>query len=124
MHLGLIAIARKETPVAEVFGVVQSEPDIVRANEQIRGEMATVSEQWDLTQFKRRSDYICKLAAQPVWRQRFGAAIADALLTRALDENRKTVDVANRIAREKTWNVAYSPWRPTNLDVGGSERPG
>jgi hypothetical protein len=110
--------------MAEVFGVIQSEPDITRANEKIREEMNDVKAQTDLTQFKRRSDYICKLAAQPIWRQRFGAQRADGLLQRALAENHTTVVLANKIAKDRAWNIAYGLWRPINLDIGGSERPG
>ena len=110
--------------MADVYGVVQSEGDIIRVNEDIRAEIGRAENQWDLTQFKRRSDYLCKLAAQPVWRARFGANIADAVYQRAIEENRRTVETANRVAAEKGWNTMYWPWQPLNVDIGGSERPG
>lgn len=110
--------------MADVYGVVQSEPDVIRINEGIRRDMARVTDQWDLTQLKRRSDYICKLAAQPVWRQRFGDQTAEAIYQRALAENKKTTETANQVARERGWRTTYWPWQPVSLDIGGSERPG
>lgn len=110
--------------MADVYGAVQSERDITRVNEEIRQEMEQVRNQWDLTQLKHRSDYLCKLACQPTWRRRFGDQIAEAVYRRAIEENRRTAETANRVAREHGWTITYWPWQPLNLDIGGSERPG
>ena len=92
-----------------IYGEVNSAADIRRINRRIRKEMDRVTTREELTELKKRSDYLCTLTASPSWRKRFGREV-NALLRVAREENRKGVEHANRIAMKHGWRAGYHPW--------------
>ena len=92
-----------------IYGDVESPEDIRKINRQIREQMERVRERDDLTELKKRSDYLCALAMAPSWRTKFGSKI-DKVWRAARDEDRKTTDLANRLARQHGWEADYGPW--------------
>jgi hypothetical protein len=92
-----------------IYGHVNSDDDIREINRKIRAEMETVTSQKELTELKRRSDYLCTLTRSRAWRKRFGAKV-DELLQVAMEENRRTVEKANVIARQNGWENQYDAW--------------
>jgi len=54
---------------------VCSADDIRKINRIIRKEMEKVTTREELTELKKRSDYLCTLTASPSWRKRFGAKV-------------------------------------------------
>ena len=92
-----------------IYGEVNSAEDIRRINRIIRKEMDAVTAREELTELKKRSDYLCTLTHSPSWRKRFGAQ-AHALRRVAMEENGKTVEHANRVAAKHGWPADYDPW--------------
>jgi hypothetical protein len=92
-----------------IYGEVNSAEDIRRINRIIRQEMDTVTTREELTELKKRSDYLCTLTHSPSWRKRFGEKVR-ALRRVALHENRRTVEHANRVAATHGWPADYDPW--------------
>ena len=103
-----MARTRKST-VGHIYGEVTSAADIRKINRIIRKEMDRVTTREELTELKKRSDYLCTLTASPSWRKRFGSNVT-VLLRVAQEENRKTVEHANRIALKHGWRADYDPW--------------
>jgi hypothetical protein len=110
--------------VGHIYGVVNSPADIRKINRAIRKEMDRVTTREELTELKKRSDYLCTLTASPSWRKRFGSKVA-VLLRVAREENRRTVEHANRIAARHGWKANYDPWGPDRPSVRAAhhERP-
>jgi hypothetical protein len=105
-------MARTSTKkLGRIYGEVTSAADIRKINRIIRKEMGRVTAREELTELKKRSDYLCTLTASPSWRKRFGSGVK-ALLRVAREENGKTVEVANRIAMKHGWRADYDPWGP------------
>ncbi|OLB97960.1 MAG: hypothetical protein AUH30_09210 [Candidatus Rokubacteria bacterium 13_1_40CM_68_15] len=94
-----------------IYGEVNSAEDIRRINRIIRKEMDAVTMREELTELKKRSDYLCTLTHSPTWRKRFGEKVR-ALRRVAMEENRKTVEHANRVAAQHGWDADYDPWGP------------
>lgn len=94
---------------AHVYGEVDSAADVRRINRQIRDEMDGVTSREQLTELKKRSDYLCTLAEAPSWRVKFGAKIDDIQAV-AKAEDRKTTEHANAVARKHGWDADYDPW--------------
>jgi hypothetical protein len=99
-----------------IYGEVSSATDIREINQKIRGEMASVTQREQLTELKKRSDYLCTLAMYlctlamaPSWKEKFGRK-SSSILRAAKDEDRKTTDRANRIAEKHGWDADYDPW--------------
>jgi hypothetical protein len=92
-----------------IYGEVNSAEDIRRINRIIRKEMDAVTTREELTELKKRSDYLCTLTHSPSWRKRFGEQVR-ALRRVAMDENRTTVEHANRVAAKHGWPADYDPW--------------
>jgi hypothetical protein len=92
-----------------IYGDVNSGTDIRDINRQIRSEMRDVSQRGDLTELKKRADYLCTLALAPSWQTKFGRR-ADSILATAKAEDRKTTERANEIARKHGWDADYDPW--------------
>jgi len=77
-------------------GKVESVEDIKRINCMIRDEMLTVKSAAELTDLKKRSDYLCTLTYSPFWKKKFGDKIEE-LRDVAIKENRATVKTANYV---------------------------
>jgi hypothetical protein len=93
-----------------IYGAVDSPRDIRTTNETIRGQMDRVDRREELTELKKRSDYLCALAQSPSWKEKFGRIIGGVVRV-AREENKKTTDVANRQAARRGWDADYDPWR-------------
>lgn len=98
-----------------IYGEVDSPADVRKINRQIREEMDQVTKREQLTELKKRSDYLCTLAEAPSWKDKFGARIRE-IQEVAKAEERKTTDHANEVARRHGWDADYDPWG------GGRER--
>jgi hypothetical protein len=93
-----------------IYGEVNSVSDIRDINRQIRKEMRSVNERSQVTELKKRSDYLCTLTRAPSWQQKFGSK-ADRLLAVAKEENERSTRLANSSARRKDLGPAnYDPW--------------
>ena len=99
-----------------IYGKVNSIDDISRINCIIRDEMLNVSTKEQLTDLKKRSDYLCTLTYSPFWKKKFGDQI-DAVRERALEENRVTVKEANLVAAYKGFDAHYDPWGKKNEEI-------
>ncbi|BCD67336.1 hypothetical protein [Nitratiruptor sp. YY09-18] len=98
-----------------VYGRVEGPEDIRRINCLIRDQMMEVQEEGQLSELKKRSDYLCTLTYSPFWQKKFGDKIEE-LRSVAIEENRVTVKEANIIAKFKGWDKEYSPWR-SDIDI-------
>ncbi|NPA57993.1 MAG: hypothetical protein GXN94_01735 [Aquificae bacterium] len=96
--------------MGRIYGKVESPEDIRRINCIIRDEMLTVETAAQLTDLKKRSDYLCTLTYSPFWQKKFGDKIEE-LRQVALEENRATVRTANYVAKYKGFDRTYEPWR-------------
>ena len=95
--------------MGRIYGKVESPEDIRRINCIIRDEMLEVSSVEELTDLKKRSDYLCTLTYSPFWLKKFGPMI-EKLREVALEENRATVRLANYISAYNNWGKTYDPW--------------
>jgi hypothetical protein len=106
-----------------IYGEVHSAADIQKINRIIRKEMDAVTTREELTELKKRSDYLCTLTHSPSWMKRFGEKVL-ALRRVAMEENRKTVEHANRVAAKHGWDADYDPWGANEPRRGAiHERP-
>jgi hypothetical protein len=92
-----------------LYGDVESIKDIRDINRMIREEIDQVETREQLTELKKRSDYLCTLTFSPAWRKKFGEKVT-RLREAAMEENRKTVQHANELARRHGWPADYDPW--------------
>ncbi len=95
--------------MARIYGKVEGPKDIRRINCIIRDEMLKVQTPEQLTDLKKRSDYLCTLTYSPFWLKKFGPMI-ERLRETALEENRATVRLANYVAKYRGWDKFYEPW--------------
>ena len=95
--------------MGRIYGKVNSPEDIRRINCIIRDEMLYVENEEQLTDLKKRSDYLCTLTYSPFWKKKFGSIIEE-LREVALEENRITVREANYISKYKSFDKQYDPW--------------
>jgi hypothetical protein len=101
--------------MARIYGRVESAEDIRRINCIIRDEMLNVQSGAELTDLKKRSDYLCTLTYSPFWKKKFGDKIEE-LREVALEENRATVKTANYVAKYKGFDKEYDPWK-SEIDI-------
>ena len=94
---------------ANIYSDVNSASDIRKINRMIRSEMDAVRSREQLTELKKRADYLCTLALAPSWKEKFGKKSGQILST-AREEDRRSVDRANKIARRHGWDADYDPW--------------
>lgn len=92
-----------------IYGPVNNVDDIARINCLIRDEMLIASTSEQLTELKKRSDYLCTLTYSPFWRKKFGEEI-ERLREEAIRQNRGSVRLANMIAKVRGWSKEFSPW--------------
>src|SRR5262245_28001272 len=93
-----------------VYGNVNDVKDLREINREIRNEIHGTSDLDELTALKNRSDYLCSLTKSAAWRAKFGSR-ARRFTEIAREENRRTVDKANTIARQHKLDITYVPWR-------------
>ncbi len=98
-----------------IYGKVETPEDIKRINCLIRDEMMEVEDEAQLSELKKRSDYLCTLTYSPFWQKRFGQEI-EKVRQVALEENRISVKEANIIAKFKGFDKEYKPWR-SDIDI-------
>jgi hypothetical protein len=92
-----------------IYREVNSLEDIRRINRRIRREMGGIRTREQLTELKKRSDYLCTLTRAPAWRKKFGRK-SSRMLSVAKTEDTKTTKRANGIAHRRAWDVEYDPW--------------
>ncbi len=93
----------------EIYGDVDSAADITRINRTIRDEMDGVTRREQLTELKKRADYLCALAVAPSWKTKFGDE-QPKILRKAKEEDRITTNHANAVAKQHGWDADYDPW--------------
>ena len=96
--------------MSPIYGKVNEPQDISRINCIIRDEMLVVQTPEQLTDLKKRTDYLCTLTYSPFWQKRFGDKI-EQLRKVAIEENRITVKTANYVAQVKGFEKRYEPWK-------------
>ena len=96
--------------MGRIYGKVENIEDIRRINCIIRDEMLKVEDESELTELKKRSDYLCTLTYSPFWQKKFGDKIEE-MRNVAIEENRATVKMANYIAKYKGFDKSYEPWK-------------
>ena len=96
--------------MGRIYGKVETVEDIRRINCIIRDEMLKIKDDDELTELKKRSDYLCTLTYSPFWQKKFGDEI-EKLREVAIEENRASVKTANYIAKYKDFNKEYEPWK-------------
>jgi hypothetical protein len=96
--------------MARIYGRVENIEDISRINCIIRDEMLKVENEAQLSELKKRSDYLCTLTYSPFWQKKFASEIK-ILRNVAIEENRITVKTANIVAKYKGFDKEYSPWK-------------
>ena len=96
--------------MGRIYGRVESVEDVRRINCIIRDEMLNVESAAELTDLKKRSDYLCTLTYSPFWQKKFGDKIEE-LREAAIEENRATVKTANYMAKYKKFDRSYEPWK-------------
>ncbi len=101
--------------MGRIYGKVETVEDISRINCIIRDEMLIVEDDAELTELKKRSDYLCTLTYSPFWQKKFGDKIEEIRQV-ALEENRATVKTANYVAKYKGFDKEYEPWKK-ELDI-------
>jgi hypothetical protein len=92
-----------------IYGEVNSLEDLRRINQEICHQMDTVIKQAQLTELKKRSDYLCTLAKAPSWQEKFGEKI-DRVQEVAQEENVKTTQRANVLVKKYGWDTEYHAW--------------
>jgi hypothetical protein len=93
----------------DIYGDVNGLEDLRSIDRKIRAEMVQVRAREELTELKKRSDYLCTLTRSPSWQKRFGQK-SDRLLEVAMEENERSVRKANSVARQHGWDVEYHAW--------------
>ena len=94
----------------DIYGDVNTLDDIRDINRQIRGEMKQVSKRDELTELKKRSDYLCTLTYAPSWQTKFGNK-SGRFRQVAKEEDERSTRAANSVARRKGFDVEYHAWR-------------
>jgi len=95
-----------------LYGEVTKLGDIREINRKIRREMSEAETPDEITELKRRSDYLCTLTYAPSWQQRFGRKTV-RFRTAARQEDVKTTHAANRFARKHGFEPNYHAWKIT-----------
>jgi len=102
--------------MGRLYGKVEGPEDIRRINCIIRDEMLAVETPEQLTDLKKRSDYLCTLTYSPFWKKKFGPLI-EKMREVACEENRATVRLANYVAKVKGWDKEYEPWGAEKISI-------
>ena len=102
--------------MTRIYGKVSHPEDIRRINCIIRDEMLVVESEEQLTDLKKRSDYLCTLTFSPFWKKKFWPMIEE-LREVALEENRITVRLANYVSKYKSFDKQYDAWGKDNETI-------
>ena len=102
--------------MGRIYGKVEGPDDIRRINCIIRDEMLKVQTPEELTDLKKRSDYLCTLTYSPFWKKKFGPTV-EQLREVACEENRVTVRLANFVAKVRGWDKEYHPWGEEKISI-------
>ena len=102
--------------MAKIYGKVEHLEDVRRINCIIRDEMLVVENEEQLTDLKKRSDYLCTLTYSPFWKKKFGDNL-EKLREIAIEENRVSVRLANFVAKYKNFAKNYDAWGKDNEDI-------
>jgi len=102
--------------MTRIYGKVENTNDIRRINCIIRDEMLFVEDEQQLTDLKKRSDYLCTLTHSPFWKKKFWSMIEE-LKEVALEENRITVRTANYVSKFKWFDKQYDAWGKDNETI-------
>ena len=102
-------MARTEEKEGHIYGQVNSLEDLREINRTIRDEMDGVTKRDQLTELKKRSDYLCTLAQAGSWEEKFGDTIG-RIREVAKEENQTSVTHANAVARKHGWDADYDAW--------------
>lgn len=94
---------------SNIYGEVNTLTDLRDINRQIRKEIRRTRKREDLTELKKRSDYLCTLTQAPSWQRKFGDK-ASRFLDVAMEEDERTTRVANSVARKRGLDADYNPW--------------
>ena len=94
----------------DIYGDVENLTDLRDINRQIRDEMRGVRSRDQLTELKKRSDYLCALTLAPSWQKKFGDK-ATRFLEVAKEEDERTTRLANSVARNKKLGGEYHAWQ-------------
>lgn len=96
---------------ANIYGEVETLSDVRGINKQIRDEIRGAKNRGQVTELKKRSDYLCTLAIAPSWQKKFGSK-APRVLEVAKEEDERTTRVANSIVRQRNLGGdSYHPWQ-------------
>ena len=92
-----------------IYGEVDSAEDIRKISREIRKDMDGARSREQLTELKKRGDYLCTLAEAPSWEEKFGDKIG-SIRRAAKEEDQTTTNHANEVARKHGWDADYHPW--------------
>jgi hypothetical protein len=107
-------MGKEGEPMSEamnIYGEIRSIDELRSLYQQLRDEAQAVEDRLQLTEIKERSEYLCTLADEPVWRDEFDRGGVEALelcvredhsLARLLNERARLLNVPGD---------AYRPWR-------------
>ena len=94
-----------------IYGEVSTIGDVRDINRQIRKEMRGVRSRSELTELKKRSDYLCTLTYAPSWQSKFGSK-ASRFREVAKEEDERTTRLANELASNRDLGKAdYDAWQ-------------
>jgi len=102
--------------MSQIYGKVNDAEDIRRINCLIRNEILVIDDPAQLTDLKKRTDYLCTLTYSPFWKKHFSHQI-DQVREIACEENRVTVQLANYVAKHQGWDKTYSPWGKDKINM-------
>ncbi len=96
-------------PDNNIYSEVNTLQDVRKINGMIRRDMIGVRSHGELTELKKRADYLCTLTYSPAWHDKLGKR-AGRFREVAKAEDEKTTDKANQIAKRHKWDAQYNPW--------------
>ena len=92
-----------------IYGEVNTLQDVRKINGSIRREMGDAKSRAQLTELKKRADYLCTLTHSPAWHEKLGRR-ASRFREVAKAEDERTTDKANAVAKRHKWDAQYNPW--------------
>jgi hypothetical protein len=96
---------------SNIYGEVSTIGDVRDINQQIRREMRHVVSRPELTELKKRSDYLCTLTYAPSWQTKFGKKVR-RFREVAKEEDARTTRLANELASRRNLGEAdYDAWQ-------------
>ena len=94
-----------------IYGEVTTLSDVRDINKRIRREMRGAKSRPQLTELKKRSDYLCTLTYAPSWQTKFGDK-ASRFREVAKEEDERTTRLANELAGSRDLGKPdYDAWQ-------------